>query len=214
MPSNRTPIADAVARKRARALSEDALGTLLIEARTARAYLPEPVTHEVLKRLVDLVELGQTSSNTLPMRLVFVESREAKDRLRPALSSGNVEKTMQAPVTAIIAADLHFYFRVPGSSEPNAKLVERFGQPDNAQATREFAIMQATLQGAYLHLAARALGLDPGPMGGFDRSAVDAAFFPDGRLASIWLVNLGYGDDAKLPPRAPRYTFDEVASIV
>jgi 3-hydroxypropanoate dehydrogenase len=207
-------MSDVIARKRSRAIGEDALRTLFIDARTARAYLPEPVTHDVLKRLVDLVELGQTSSNTLPLRLVFVESPAAKERLRPALSAGNVAKTMAAPITAIVAADVQFYLRAPGSAEADAKLAERFGNPNAVQATREFAFMQATLQGAYLHLAARALGLDPGPMGGFDRAVVDAAFFPAGRLASIWLVNLGHGDDERLPPRAPRYSFDEVASIV
>ena len=204
---------DIVAMKQARAVDGRALETLFVEAHTAQGFLPEPVPHEMLRRIVEVGTLGPTSSNSQPMRVVFVESAEGKKRLRPTLSPGNVGKTMDAPVTAIIAADTKWYEHNPrifpiGKYDP-----ANFESPERREIVRQAALMNATLGGAYLMIVARAFGLDVGPMGGFDKAAVDVEFFPDGRLVSIWLCNLGYGDDAKVRPRNPRLGFSEVAQF-
>ncbi len=199
-----------VAEKASRALDERALRTLFLEARTANGFHPTPVPHALLEQIVTLAELGPTAANALPLRVVFVESAEGKARLLPALHAGNVDKTAAAPVTAIVAADLQFYEHLPRLF-PHNDFRPMFAGEENAQRAREFATMNATLQGAYLMLAARALGLDAGPMGGFDKAKVDAEFFPDGTLNSLWLVNIGYGDDTKLFDRNPRLTFEEIA---
>jgi 3-hydroxypropanoate dehydrogenase len=200
--------------KAARALDERALRTLFLEGRTANGFLDRPVPRALLERVVELVELGPTSSNALPMRVVFVESREAKERLRPALSPGNLDKTMAAPVTAIIAADLRFYDNLPRTWPHRQEARAKFAEPERAEITRQFAVTNATLQGAYFILAARAVGLDAGPMGGFDKAKVDAEFFADQRIVSIFLVNLGYGDDSKVFRRNPRLPFDDVARFL
>ena len=202
-----------ITRKAARAVNEHALRTLFLEARSANGFHDQPVPREVLEQVVELAELGPTAANTLPLRVVFVESPEGKARLLPAVAPGNVEKTTAAPVTAIIAADLRFYEHLPRLF-PHMDLKPMFAGEDKAEIARESAVMNATLQGAYFMLAARALGLDAGPMGGFDREKVDAEFFPDGTRRSLWLVNLGYGDDAKLFPRNPRLDVEEVAQFV
>jgi nitroreductase len=145
---------------------------------------------------------------------VFVETPDAKARLIPTLSPGNVEKTTAAPVTAIFAADTKFFEHIPRLFPQSPKFKELFLGEEKAAAATQFAITNATLQGAYFMLAARALGLDVGPLGGFDKPALDAAFFPDGTFKSLWLANLGYGDDTKLFPRNPRLGFDEVARFV
>ncbi|MDB5092310.1 MAG: malonic semialdehyde reductase [Candidatus Eremiobacteraeota bacterium] len=201
------------AKKASRAVDERALRTLFLEARSANGFLPVPVPHEVLEQVVTLAELGPTAANALPLRVVFVESAEGKARLLPTLHAGNVDKTTAAPVTAIIAVDLRFYEHLPRLF-PHKDIRSMFAGEENAQMAREVATLNATLQGAYLMLAARALGLDAGPMGGFDRAKVDAEFFPDGNLKSLWLVNLGYGDDTQLFDRNPRLTFDEIARYV
>ena len=144
---------------------------------------------------------------------MFVKSPEAKERLKPALAPGNVEKTMAAPVCAIIATDMRFYEYIPRLFPPNPGFVNMFTKPGQEEFTRTHAFRNATLQGAYFIIAARALGLDTGPMSGFDNAKVDAAFFPDGRYQSNFLVNLGYGDPAKLHPRLPRLEFDEACRI-
>jgi 3-hydroxypropanoate dehydrogenase len=157
--------------------------------------------------------MGPTAMNSQPMRIVFVKSAEAKARLKPSLSPGNVDKTMAAPVTAIIAYDNEFY-------EKMGKLAPQFPDVTNtlgalAPTIREqMASLSATLQAGYLIVAARGLGLDCGPMGGFERAQVDSAFFPDGRWKSLLLVNLGYGDPSKLYPRAPRLDFDEACKVL
>ncbi|HZO94328.1 MAG TPA: malonic semialdehyde reductase [Candidatus Baltobacteraceae bacterium] len=207
------PVDQAAAAKSSRRLDERALRTLFADARTANGFLDAPVPREVLRELVELTELGPTAANSLPLRLVFVESPEAKARLRPALSEGNVQKTLSAPVTAIVAADLRFYEHLPRLF-PHVDVSGSFRGEDKVAAAREFALMNATLQGGYFIVAARALGLDAGPMGGFDKAMVDAEFFPDGGAATIMLVNLGYGDDAKLFPRNPRLDVDQVARFV
>jgi 3-hydroxypropanoate dehydrogenase len=145
---------------------------------------------------------------------VFVETPEGKARLLPTLSPTNVEKTASAPVTAIFAADTKFYEHIPRLFPHAPQFKDFFVGEDKVESTTQFAIANATLQGAYFMLAARAVGLDVGPMSGFDKAAVDAAFFPDGTLKSLWLANLGYGDDTKLFARNPRFGFNEVAHFV
>jgi 3-hydroxypropanoate dehydrogenase len=200
--------------KQSRAIDDRAIATLFTEARTANGFLSEPVPRELLENIFTLAMLGPTSANMQPLRVVFVESPDAKARLLEALSPGNIEKTTAAPVTAIFAADTEFHEYQPRISPQMAALAQRFAGPENLELATQFATMNATLQGAYFMLAARALGLDVGPLGGFDKAKVDAAFFPDGRHKSIWLANLGYADDTKTYPRNPRLTFDEAAKIV
>jgi 3-hydroxypropanoate dehydrogenase len=192
-------------------LAVDAIDLLFRKARTHRAWLDRPVPDDLLRRVYELAAEGPTSANCSPMRVLFVKSREDKERLRPALTPGNVDKTMQAPVTAIIGHDLEFYELLPRLF-PAADMRANFvGKPDLIAAT---AFRNGSLQGAYLMLAARAHGLDCGAMSGFDNAKVDAAFFPDGRVKSNFLCNLGYGDASKLGPRPPRLPFDDACRII
>src|SRR2546421_10444151 len=155
---------------------------------------------------------GPTSANTSPARLVFLRTPESKQRLLPALAPGNVEQTMSAPVTTILAYDLKFYEKLPKLFPQNPGMRERFASsPQLADIT---AFRNGTLQGGYFIIAARAVGLDCGPMSGFDNARLDAAFFPDGRFKSNFLINLGYGDPAKLFPRNPRLTFEEQCRLL
>ncbi len=195
-------------------LDENAMGIIFRNARTHTAWLPTPVSDDLLRQVYDLAKFGPTSANTHPMRVVFVTSPEGKERLKPALMAGNVDKTMAAPVTAIIANDTRFYEHIPFLFPPNPKMADLFTQPGNEEFTKAHTFRNATLGGAYLIIAARALGLDAGPMSGFDNAKVDAEFFPEGRLKSNFLVNLGYGDPSKLYPRGPRFTFEEACRIV
>jgi 3-hydroxypropanoate dehydrogenase len=192
-------------------LDRGSLDQLFAEARTHNRWLDRPVDEALLRELYDLARLAPTSANSQPMRVVFVRSREAKERLKPALAPQNVEKTMTAPVTAIIAHDLEFYERLP-KLMPHADVKSWFAKLPAAQIERA-ASQGSSMQGAYLILAARALGLDAGPIGGFDRAKVDEAFFPGGTVQSNFLVNLGYGDPAGLYPRNPRLEFDEACRI-
>jgi 3-hydroxypropanoate dehydrogenase len=192
-------------------LDDAALDLLFRQARTHRAWLDRPVPDDLLRRVYELAAQGPTSANCSPMRVIFARSREAKERLRPALTPGNVDKTMQAPVTAIVAHDLGFPDRLPRLF-PTADLRANFaGKPELIATT---AFRNGSLQGAYLMLAARACGLDVGAMSGFDNAKVDAAFFPDGTVKSNFLCNLGYGDPGKLGPRPPRLPFDEACRII
>jgi 3-hydroxypropanoate dehydrogenase len=194
-------------------LDDQALDTIFRAARTYTAWLPRPVEDDLLRRVYDLAKFGPTSANTCPMRIVFVKSTAAKERLKPALMEGNVKKTMSAPVCAIIATDSRFYEHIPRLYPPNPEFAKMFTAPGKEEFTRTHAFRNATLQGAYFLIAARALGLDTGPMSGFDNAKVDAEFFPDGRVRSNFLCNLGYGDPSKLHPRLPRLDFDEVCRI-
>ena len=203
-----------IALKRERAIDERALRTLFLEARTANGFLDAPVPRELLERIVEIAELGPTSANTLPARFVFVISLVAKEKLKPALSPGNVDKTMAAPATAIVAADLQFYENIPRTFPTRPQMRDNFTGPDKAEAARGFARDNALLQMGYFTIAARALGLDVGPMGGFDRAQVDAAFFPDGQWISLFLVNIGYADDSKSFPRLPRLEPAEISRFV
>ncbi|MGD0266431.1 MAG: malonic semialdehyde reductase [Candidatus Methylomirabilota bacterium] len=192
-------------------LDDKAIDQLFRTARTQNGWQDEPVSDEVLRRLYDLVKMGPTSANALPARFVFVKSPEAKARLKACLAPTNVEKSMAAPVTVIVGYDTEFYEKLPHLF-PHADARSWFvGNPELIQST---AFRNSSLQGAYLILAARALGLDCGPMSGFDSAKVDAAFFPDGKLKSNFLVNLGYGDPSKVHPRNPRLAFEETCQIV
>jgi 3-hydroxypropanoate dehydrogenase len=194
------------------ALSDAALDQLFRAARTYPAWLDLPVADELLHQIYELMKWGPTSGNLCPARIVFVTSPAAKERLRPALSPGNVEKVMTAPATAIVAYDLKFYEKQPTLAPHNPKSRETFAaSPDLAQST---AFRNSSLQGAYFIVAARALGLDCGPMSGFDNAKVDEEFFAGGQLKSNFLCNVGYGDPSRLRPRQPRLAFEEACAIV
>jgi 3-hydroxypropanoate dehydrogenase len=200
--------------KQQRAVDERALRTLFLEARTANGFLDARVPREVLERAVEIAELGPTSANSLPVRYVFVQSPAAKERLRPAVGPGNLDKTMKAPATAIVAADLQFYENFARTFPTRPEMRDRFSPPEQAETTKAFARDNALLQMGYFVLAARAIGLDCGPMGGFDRAKIDAEFFPDGRLISLYLINIGYLDDSKGFPRLPRLEPAEIATFL
>jgi len=202
-----------VDRKAARLLDERALRSIFLEARTANGFLDRPVPRELLAQAVEPALMGPTSANALPKRLVFVTSPEAKERLRPALSAGNLDKTMAAPTTAIVATDLTFYEHFSRTFPDRAEMLRNLFGTMPAELQRGTAWDNAILQMGYFIIALRALGLDAGPMAGFDRDIVDGAFFPDGRFASQYLINIGYGDDTKLFPRLPRFNVDEIASF-
>lgn len=192
-------------------LDAAALDTLFRDARTHNVWTDEPVSDAELAAALDLAKMGPTAANSQPLRIVFVRSAEAKAKLRPALSPGNVDKTMAAPVTAVIAYDPTFYENLPKLFPHTDARAWFVGDPVGAEAT---ARLNATLQAGYLILALRALGLDCGPMGGFDAKTADAAFFPGGEAKALFLINIGHGDAAKLFPRSPRLVFDEMAKIV
>jgi len=193
-------------------LDDQALDTIFRAARTHNGFSGQ-VPDEKLREIYELMKFGPTTMNTQPMRIVFVRSREAKERLKPALSPGNLDKTMAAPVTAIISYDLHFYENLPRTfpNNPNARSV--FAGEEKKPHAQITAMRNGSLQGAYFIIAARALGLDTGPMSGFDNAKVDAAFFPEGRWKSNFLCNLGRGDPAKIFPRNPRLTFEEACVL-
>ena len=188
-----------------------ALDRLFLQARTHNAWQDRDVPDALLRELLDIVRMGPTSANCCPARSLFVKSREAKERLKPHLSDGNTVKTMTAPVTAIIAYDLDFAAKLPELFPHDPTAPSWF---ENEEVALETAFRNGTLQGGYLILAARALGLDCGPMSGFDKAGVDAEFFPDGRLKSNFLCNLGYGDRSDMPPRNPRLAFDAAAELL
>jgi 3-hydroxypropanoate dehydrogenase len=193
-------------------VGSDALDLIFRKARTHTAWLDKPVEESLLKQVYDLAKMGPTSANMCPMRIVFVKSREAKEHLKPALDAGNVGKTMAAPVTAILGMDIHFYEKLP-KLYPHADAKAWFKDlPENV--LEYTALRNGSLQGAYFMLAARSLGLDCGPMSGFDNAKVDAAFFAGTTVKSNFLCNLGHGDASKLHPRSPRLTFEEACQLV
>lgn len=192
-------------------LDDAAMDLIFREARTHSVWLDQQVSNETLHELYDLMKYGPTSANCCPARIVFVRSREAKERLRPALAKGNVDKTMSAPVTAIIGYDLRFYEKLP-ELFPHTDARSWFtGNKELADAT---AKRNGSLQGAYLIIAARSVGLDCGPMSGFDQAKVDAEFFKGTDVRSNFLCNLGYGDASALHPRSPRLDFDEACTLL
>jgi nitroreductase len=192
-------------------LADDALDQLFRSARTAHAFRPEPVPDATLHALYDLMRWGPTAFNCQPARFVFVRSPAAKEKLKAALSPANVGQSMQAPVTAIVATDTRFYEHLPAQFP--AYDAKPIFEKDPAIALAAGA-RNGSLQGAYLLIAARALGLDCGPMSGFNPAALDAAFFPDGRFRANFLVNLGVADPSATHPRGPRLEFAVAAQIV
>lgn len=193
------------------AVAASALDTLFLSARTYSYWLDKDVPDALLHQMIDLAKLGPTSANCSPLRVVFVRSPEAKAKLKPHLSKGNAEKTMAAPVTAIFASDEEFYEHLP-QLYPHADAKSWF--VGNKAHTEETALRNSSLQAAYAILAARALGLDCGPMSGFDSAGVDAAFFEGTTFKTNFLCNIGYGDPSRLHPRSPRFSFDEMARII
>jgi 3-hydroxypropanoate dehydrogenase len=207
-------------------INDQALDTLFREARSYSRWLPRPVTEETLRNLYELLKWGPTSANASPARFAFLRSKEAKERLRPALAPLNVEKTMTAPVTVIVAYDMKFYEHLAKLFPHNPGMATLFEtSPELIEAT---AKRNSSLQGAYMIMAARALGLDCGPMSGFDHTKVDEEFFaagrpcfgcdqeffPEGHIKSNFLCNLGYGDPSTLFPRLPRLPFNEACSLL
>ncbi|WP_293933453.1 malonic semialdehyde reductase [Iodobacter sp.] len=187
-----------------------ACAQLFTEARTHNAWQDKPVSDELLQQLYDLLKWAPTSANAAPARFIFVKSPEAKAKLKPSLSEGNIEKTMLAPVTVIVAHDLEFYEQLPALF-PQADAKSWFA--GNEAAINSTAQRNGSLQGAYLIMAARALGLDCGPMSGFDQAKVDEAFFAGSQWRANFLINLGYGDKAQLYPRNPRLDFAQACRI-
>ena len=194
-----------------KAIDGGSLAQIFTEARTHNVFLDRPVSDELLKKAVELARMGPTSANQSPLRILFLRSAEAKERLRPALSPGNLDKTMSAPVVAVTAYDEKFYDHLPFLM-PHVDAKAWFSG-DPVKAARS-AFQNGTLQVAYLIIALRAVGLDTGPMTGFDNAKVDAEFFPEGSVKSNVLINIGYGDAEKLFPRSPRFSFDQMATIL
>jgi 3-hydroxypropanoate dehydrogenase len=207
-------------------IADAAMDTLFREARTYSAWQDRPVTDQTLRDLYDLLKWAPTSANAAPARFAFLRTEEAKERLRPALAPLNVEKTMTAPVTVIVAYDLKFFDQLPKLFPQSPGMKQLFeSNPELVEAT---AKRNSSLQGAYLIMAARALGLDCGPMSGFDPAKVDEEFFaagkpcfgcdqeffPEGHVKTNFLCNLGYGDPSKLFPRLPRLPFNEACSLL
>lgn len=195
----------------AQPLDSAVLDQLFDKARTNNKWQPREVPDELLARIVDHMKWGPTSANCSPARIIFVKSKDAKERLKPHLSEGNVAKTMAAPATAILAYDLKFYEYLPRLYPPADAKSWFAGKKEHADTT---AFRNGTLQGGYFILAARALGLDCGPMSGFNNAGVDAEFFSGTDIRSNFLCNLGYGDPAGVYPRSPRFNFDEIARIL
>lgn len=200
--------------------------TLFREARTYAKWQPRPVTDDTLRNLYELLKWAPTSANASPARFAFLRTTEAKERLRPALAPLNVEKTMTAPVTVIVAYDLKFYEQLPKLFPQKPETAALFRR--NPEMVEVTAKRNSSLQGAYLIMAARALGLDCGPMSGFDQAKVDdeffaagkpcfgcdQEFFPEGHVRTNFLCNLGYGDSSALYPRLPRLAFNEACSLL
>jgi 3-hydroxypropanoate dehydrogenase len=207
-------------------INDSVLDILFREARTYVAWQPRSVDDQTLQDLYSILKWAPTSANSGPARFAFLRSKEAKERLRPALAPGNVDKTMTAPVTVIVAYDLKFYEQLPKLFPQALGLKQMY--ESNPQLVEVSALRNSSLQGAYMILAARALGLDCGPIGGFDNAKVDEEFFaagkpcfgceqeffPEGHVKSNFLCNLGYGDPSTLYPRLPRLPFDEACSLL
>jgi 3-hydroxypropanoate dehydrogenase len=192
--------------------SSEELDLIFRKARTHTVWLDTPVEDSLLMQVYDLARMGPTSANMCPMRIIFVKSPEAKEKLKPALDRGNVDKTMKAPVTAIIAMEVRFYEMLPKLFPHVDARVWFKDLPENV--LEYIALRNGSLQGAYFMLAARALGLDCGPMSGFDNTKVDEAFFAGTTIKSNFLCNIGYGDASKLHPRQPRLNFEEACKVV
>ncbi len=193
-------------------INDDGLDLIFRKARSHNAWLDKPVDDALLRQVYDLARMGPTSANMSPMRIVFVKSLESKERLKPALDSTNIAKSMAAPVTAILGMEIRFYEQLP-KLFPHADARSWFKDLPNA-VLEYMALRNSSLQGAYFMLAARAVGLDCGPMSGFVNAKVDAEFFAGTTVKSNFLCNLGYGDATKLYPRSPRLDFEETCKII
>jgi len=193
-------------------IDQKALDQLFLNARSSNGFIDKPVPESLLREIYELAKFGPTSMNTQPARFIMLTSAAAKERVMPAMMPGNVDKTKSAPVIVIVASDAHFYEHLPKTfpNKPDAK--EMFaGNAGLAQAT---ATRNTTLAGAYFMIAARAHGLDCGPMSGFDAAKVNAEFFPDGQCKVDFLLNLGYADSSKIFPRNPRLSFEEACKVL
>ena len=193
-------------------VDDAAVDILFRNARTQNGWLPTPVSDAQLRAIYDVMKWGSTSANCCPARLIFLRTPEAKARLIPALSPGNVDKTKAAPVTAIIGYDTRFYELLPQLFPHRPDMADNY--KNNATLAQITAFRNGTLQGAYFMLAARAVGLEVGGMSGFDNAKVDAEFFPDGRVKSNFLCNVGHGDPSKVLPRLPRLAFEEACTLL
>ncbi|MGQ0742471.1 MAG: malonic semialdehyde reductase [Alphaproteobacteria bacterium] len=193
------------------AINDEALDILFRKARSQNKWQKKPVTPQILMAVYDLMRWGPTTANTQPCRIVFLMSQEAKERLRPHLDPGNIEKTMTAPAVAILAYDLEFARNLHKTFPHNPEAPGWYKEPKKAEVT---AFRNASLQGAYFMLAARAIGLDCGPMSGFDNAGVDREFFPGGTVKSNFLCGVGYGDPGGVLDRLPRLAFDEACKIL
>jgi len=195
-------------------LSPEDLDLILRKARSQNGWQAKPVSDEQLRELYELMKWAPTTMNTSPARFLFLRSREAKERLKPALSPGNVDKTMAAPVTTIIAYDTCFYDLLPQLFPHNQNARGIFAGDDKQAHAETTAFRNGSMQGGYFILAARALGLDCGPMSGFNNAKVDAEFFAGTSVRSNFLCSLGYGDASKVMPRSPRLAFDEACTLL
>lgn len=194
-------------------LSAEALDALFLEARSHNGWLPRPVTDAQLQAVYELARWGPTSANSCPMRVIFVRTAQGRERLRPWLSPGNVDKTMAAPVTAIIGHDMAFHERLAQLFPHNPTMGQNFVGEDQRAHAAQTAFRNGTLQAGYLMMAARAVGLDCGPMSGFDADGVDREFWAGTQVTTNFLCNLGYGDPSKLFGRLPRLAFEEVCRL-
>jgi 3-hydroxypropanoate dehydrogenase len=194
-------------------IDSQSLDLILRGARTHNVFQDKPVSDAELRQIHEIMKWGPTSTNCQPARIVFVRTQEGKEKLRPALSPGNADKTMAAPVTAIIAYDSQFYEHMPRVFPHNPAAQSLYSGEDKKEHALRTAFRNGTLQGAYFIIAVRALGLDAGAMSGFNNALVDQAFFPDGRFKSNFLCNIGYGDHSKLFNQNPRLDFEDVCSF-
>jgi len=194
-------------------LDDKALDKIFRSARTHNGWLDKPITDDQLRAIYEVAKWGPTSANSQPARFVFVRTQEGKERLRPALSAGNTEKTMSAPVTVIVAYDTQFYEHLPEHFPHDPSAIHWFKGEGKEAVAGATAVRNGTLQGAYLMIAARALGLDCGAMSGFNNAVVDENFFPDGRFKTNFLCNIGHGDESKIFARSPRMNFADACSF-
>jgi nitroreductase len=196
----------------AEVINQQALQTLFLDARSHSYWLDKPVSEAQIRQLYDLTKMGPTSANSCPARFVFITSDSAKERLKRCLDKGNIEKSMTAPAVAIVAMDMEFYEQMPKLFPHNKEARSWYA----GKETKIFdaAFRNSSLQGAYLIMAIRSLGLDAGPMSGFNSEKLDEEFFPDGKVKSNFICAFGYGDESRLHPRGPRLEFDEACQIV
>ena len=195
-------------------LDDKGLDLLFRNARSQNGFTTDPVSDEKLRELYEVVKWAPSTMNIQPMRIVFIRSAEARQKLAPALSPGNLDKTLAAPVCAIVAWDTRYFENLPRMFAHRPQAIDLFKGPDKAAHAEKTAFRNGSMQGGYFILAARAIGLDCGPMSGFDNAKVDAAFFPDGLWKSNFLCTLGKGDASKVMPRLPRLSFEEACRVV